>query len=198
MGYYDVLGSDDLDLLGDYDVLGDIDDILGASLLNKVKSVARGALMPHTLITDRLKPSRPAATKAAAVANALATRGALVQAKGPTQSRRLYMGVDSSSTIAAAATSNITVQSVEPYRPELFAVSPAIASSFILTDIKIGRKSQLVGTGSISCDTISALAPLSGVEFDTAQTSQPLVVSVQNISGAALRFMATLIGTAVE
>lgn len=180
MGYYDVLGNalmlgDDADdILGDYEVLGDDYDLLGAA--KKARKRKRSA----------------------AVAQAVAQRSALVSDRAPTQSRRLLISVDSVTAIAAGAASTITVNVIETYRPEVFMVDPGIASGFVITDIKIGRKSQLVGTGALAASTLTPSSQLAGLQFDTAQTSQPLQVAVLNTSAAALRFMATLIGTAVE
>lgn len=126
-----------------------------------------------------------------------ANRSVQVRPTQPTNSRRLPMGIDSGAAVAAGATATITITPVDAYRPEVLSVDSAIAAGFIISDLRIGRKSQLVGGNPMPASSFSALSPLAGCQFDTAQQTQPIVLIVQNTSGAALRFMATFFGTSV-
>lgn len=177
MGYYDVLGDDDDlgDILGDVEVLGDDDDLSGYDILGARKRKKKSSL------GRRLA----------------ASRGKVVRSSGPSAARRLTMGVDSGAILALAA-STITIQPVEPFRVEAFCVDPTVAPSFSITAILVGRKSQLVGAGAINAATFSALNPLTAVQWDTAQTSQPIQISVTNLTNGTMRFMATLFGTSVD
>ncbi len=191
MGYYDIQGDDDvegLEILGDDDDLGDDMDILGAAY------DILGAKKRSPLARARKK------RRTQSVARRLAqSRGTVVRQGMATAARRLTLGVDSGATaIAAGAAATVTVQPVEPFRCELLAVDPTIAPSFLITSILVGRKSQLVGTGAVNAATFSSTNPLAAVQWDTAQTSQPISIAVTNNTGGALRFMATLFGTAVD
>lgn len=200
-GYYDISGDDEEDVSGyDYDIsglealLGDDDEMLGISL----KSLARGALMPHTLAQRALASRKKSKVAARAMVAQAAARGALVQAKGPSRSRRLMLPVDSTTTIAAAASSTINLTPTNTFKPDRFVVDSAIAPAFVITDIKVGRASQLIGTGSIPAVAFSPALGENNIGFDTVQTSQPLSVAVTNTSGAALRFMGVFFGWEIE
>lgn len=192
MGYNEYILGDDDDLLGDVDILGDDDDVgdevdvLGA--LEILGASRRG------------RRNRKRSKGRAAVARAVMARNAtLVRRANPSAVRNLTLGVDSGTTaVAAGASTTVTVNPVEPFRCTAFMVDPTIAPSFLITSILVGRKSQLVGTASISAATFSALNPLARVSWDTAQTSQPISIAITNNSGGALRFLATLFGDAVD
>lgn len=185
MSYIDIMGDDDLgydDLLGDVQVQGD--DLLGALQI---------------LGARKARKNRGRRGGSNAAANLARSRGTVVKETGPTDSRRLVMGVDSGTTlIAAGASSTIVINPVEPFRTELFSVDPTIAPSFIITSILVGRKSQLVGTAAVNASVFAGNSPLSAVQWDTAQTSQPISIAVTNNTGGALRFMAALFGTSVD
>lgn len=193
MSYYNVLGDDDdlgdLEVLGNDDDLGDDDDVGALEVL--------GA---YDILGAKKRRFRMGGKRKKSYARRLAaSRGTVVRSQSAIASRRLTIGVDSGATpIAAGATATIVVQPVEPFRAELFAVDPTIAPSFLITSILVGRKSQLVGTGAVNAATFSAVNPLAAVTWDTAQTSQPISIAVLNNTGGALRFMATLFGTAVD
>lgn len=177
MGYYDIMGDDDADLLGDVEILGDDDDLMGAyQILGAAKRNRNGL-------------ARQIAAR----------RGRVVRSGSPQSARKLTIGVDSGTTaIAAGAAATITINPVEPFRCEAFLVDPTIAPSFLITSILVGRKSQFVGTSALSAATFSALNPLVSIQWDTAQTAQPISIAVTNNTGGALRFLATLFGTAVD
>lgn len=180
MGYYDIMGDDDADLLGDVEVLGDDDDLLGAYQI--LGAARRGG-------GQKMRLARQIAARS----------GRVVRSGSPQAARKLTIGVDSGTTaIAAGAAATITINPVEPFRCEAFLVDPTIAPSFLITSILVGRKSQFVGTSALSAATFSALNPLVSIQWDTAQTAQPISIAVTNNTGGALRFLATLFGTAVD
>lgn len=211
-----LMGEDDIDaILGEDDMDDfDDDDMLGFSL----KKLVRSAAMPHTLVTDRLPRRVQAALdpagamtrgrrkrakrKAARVMrNALAAKvaraGAVVQSSPPTRARRLILPIVSAADVAGGASTTISVAPVEPFRAESFVVDAVVAPSFTVDDIKVGRKSQFLGSGGAAATIFQPNSQLSLVKFDTGQISQDIAVTVSNITGAAARFRATLIGTAV-
>lgn len=122
---------------------------------------------------------------------------ATVATTQPQQSRRLPMGIDSGVVVAAGATVTITITPVDPFRPEVLKVDDAIAPSFLITDIKIGRRSQLVGGNPLPASSFAGNNTFN-LQMDTAQQSQPIVITVTNTSAAALRFLGTLFGTTVS
>ena len=169
LGDVDVLGN--VQLLGeDYeeDLLGDDIDILGAVRRQAARKMLRGG---------------------GAASNAIQNSPAMA-------TRRLGLPIDSVVVVAAGATVNITLTPVEPFRGEALSVDPTIAASFIINAILIGRKNQFIGAGALACTLCPPTNPFP-VQWDTAQTSQPIVFNLTNTSAAALRFMGQVLGTVV-
>jgi len=159
-----------------YDILGDV-DVLGDEALAILGAAARRAYQ---------RPMRGGGAASNTVAQ-----------KQATQTRRLDLAVDSGATpIAAAASLTITVTPPEPIRVEQIMVAPSIAPAFVLTAATIGRANQIMGAGSLAAELCSPNNPFA-VQWDTAQTSQPILLTVTNTSGAALRFLGSLRGTVV-
>jgi hypothetical protein len=163
-------------LLGDVDILGDDDedflgediDILGAIKRAKAKKMVRGG---------------------GSASNAIQNSPAMA-------TRRLALPIDSVAVVGAGLTVNLVLNPVEPFRGEALAVDPSIAASFVINAILIGRKNQLIGAGALACTLCSPVNPFP-VQWDTAQTSQPITFNVTNTSAAALRFMGQVLGTVV-
>ena len=170
LGNVDVLGTDPYELLGLDDLVGSDLEVLGA--IRRARAARGGA-----------------ARGSGAASNA-------VRHKEPDESRKLSLPIDSGTTIAALATSVISVPPVEPFRGESLSVDPTIAPAFIINSVLVGRKNQLIGSGSLACTLCSPTNP-HRVQWDTAQTSQPILISVTNTSAAALRFMGQVVGTTV-
>lgn len=191
MSYYGMSGDTEVlggnvDILGDDDLLGD-DDMLGAFNFGRAANMA---LNPLAQIN--------ALRRAAGGGGRRAPQRARAISKPITESRRLLMGLDTVTTVAAAGVATITANPVEPFRPEALIVDSVVAPNFLITQVLIGRKSQLVGTGSLPASAFVAPGSAVGsLQWDTAQTAQPLQVSINNTSGGASRFTAVLIGTAI-
>ena len=159
----------DLEVLGDYDIQGE--DIMG--------------------LVKRQPARRPAPQqRQAAVA---------VKQHSPSKSFRLPLPIDTGAVaVVAGAAAVISLLPVQPFRATQLRLDPVAAPNFQITDIKVGRKSQLLGAGAIPATAFSALNPDCRVSFDTAQTSEPLVITVVNVSGAAARLTGVLLGETVE
>lgn len=172
--------------IGDYEI-GD-DDVVGDEL---------DALLgdDYEVGARRRAPQRAMARRAAPVRT---SSGSVIRQSTPTKSREYVMGFDSVSTVAAAATANVTAQPQVVFRPERLVVSSAIASSFLINDFKVGKNSQLAASGAIPADAFTPNAFGVRLKCDTAQISNVITLNVSNISGGALRFTAALFGEAVE
>lgn len=170
---YDILGEDE-DLLGeeDDDMMGDY-DVLGA---RRRRRRVRGRAM-----------RRPRGSGAASH---------VIKREAPQKTRLLSLPMDSVANVAAGGAATINLTPVEPFRTEAIMVDPTIAASFLITTALVGRKSQFVAGNALACTLCPPTAPFR-VQWDTAQTSQPIQIGVTNTSGAALRFMGQLLGTVV-
>lgn len=121
----------------------------------------------------------------------------LVQ-RQPTKSRELVMGIASAAAIAAGASADVQGQPQIAFRPDRIVVPSAVAASFIITDLKIGKNSQLVSGGAVHAQTFAEGAFGVRLKLDTLAISQTVLFRVTNISAAAATFYAALIGPSVE
>lgn len=178
--YYDISGQEAL--VGDEDMESGWLEIAGDDEVENLLAVS-GA--------PRRKLSRSAAM-------GMARNKALLQTRGPTKARYYPLGVPAT-TIAAGAAAAITVRPQVPYRVQRFVVPSDIAGSFTIGDIRIGKNSQFCSADAIPARAFQEDAA-SGIEFgfDTAQVSQDISITVNNISLAQQVFRAVFFGAAVE
>ncbi len=107
--------------------------------------------------------------------------------------------------IAISGTFNVTSRPQVLFRGERLVIpdSPAYpgqlnatqADSFLINDIKIGNKSQLVEATSLPARAFAENAVGVRLSLDTASIAQDVVVSVTNVDVAAATFRAVLFGT---
>ena len=114
----------------------------------------------------------------------------------PTELRGSALGFDA--TVAANATATITSRPQQAFRPEKLVVGAAGAANFLITDIKIGNTSMLLNSTGIPAEAFTPDAVGVHLRFKTAQPAQDCVIDVQEIGGAATRFLAVLTGTVAE
>jgi hypothetical protein len=182
--YAEIMGGGGDDILGD--LIGDGDDSLGAS------DAAIGAAV-------RKRRSRNA--KKNALASALMRRrvqdGAVLRSVPPRNAREYALGLGSTS-VTGNSSANINVQPQVIFRPERLVVPSNIAPDFLITDIKVGKNSQLVSTGALPAVMFTEQAFGVRLKMDTAQISMFVTVSVTNQNPLARNFQGGLVGPAVE
>lgn len=149
-----------------------------------------GAVMPRGA-------RRGAALRRAIAAKRVAS-GTLVKQTRPDKARDYPLSLDSVTTIAAAATASITTRPQVLFRAERLVIGNAIAPSFLVNDLKIGKNSQFVNAGSLPGEAFSNLSVGVTLKMDTAQVGNDIVINVTNTSAGALRFVAAILGSAVE
>ena len=191
--YTEILGdgSDGDDILGE--LLGEIDgdDALGAF-------VGDGSDGDDTLGAVR---KRKANARKRAMARDLLRRrvnaGALLRSVPPRNAREYALGLGSTS-VAGNSSAIINVQPQVIFRPERLVVPSNLAVDFLITDIKVGKNSQLVSTGALPAVMFTENAFGVRLKMDTAQISMFVTVSVTNQNPAARNFQGGLVGPAVE
>jgi len=191
--YGDLLDGDDsgfdtTEILGDLldgddsegEFVGDDsgDDILGA-ILAKKKGNAKKQAMARDLLRRRVQA------------------GSLLRSVSPRSSREYALGLGSTS-VAGSSSANINVQPQVIFRPERLVVPSNIAVDFLITDIKVGKNSQLVSTGALPAVMFTENAFGVRLKMDTAQISMFVTISVTNQNPAARNFQGGLVGPAVE
>jgi hypothetical protein len=203
----DVLLGEDFELVGDELLLG-LDDTDDIDLLGATDPSLVGQLPPAVMrvIERRRKAAGQPSIKAVQrrqrrekIAAAVAARqAAVVREKPPTESREYPMGFDTVGTVAAGANVQIISRPQVTFRPERLVIAGAIAPSFLLNDLKVGKNSQLVNSAALPGDAFAPTAFGVRLRMDTAQISMDVVLDVTNISAGALRFNAALFGKAVQ
>jgi len=101
-------------------------------------------------------------------------------------------------TVEGYGSTNIIVQPQCHFRPERLEIPPEVAPDFLLTDIKVGKNSQLVSTGALPAVMFTEQAFGVRLKMDTAQISMFVTVSVTNQNAQARNFQGGLVGPAVE
>lgn len=183
--WYDIVSGDD-DLLGWEDIVGQDDDLLGTELV--------GASVRAPNINARSRAAQFALAMKAAAGKKL------VQTRGPTKSRQYVLGYASAS-LAAAGTETITRRPQVPFKGRRLVVADTAVGgpdAFTITDIRVGKNSQLVTTDAIPAAAFSSSSFGVDLDLDTCQVTMDLSIAVSNISAAAATFRAAMIGDAIE
>ena len=185
----DSLGFETTEILGDLldgddeagEFVGDDsgDDILGAILAKRNKGNARKQAMARDMLRRRV------------------AAGSLLRSVSPRSSREYALGLGSTS-VAGSSSANINVQPQVIFRPERLVVPSNIAVDFLITDIKVGKNSQLVSTGALPAVMFTEQAFGVRLKMDTAQISMFVTISVTNQNASARNFQGGLVGPAVE
>jgi hypothetical protein len=139
--------------------------------------------------------------KKAAAAQMLMRRriasGALLRGVPPRSAREYALGLGSTS-VSGSSSANINVQPQVIFRPERLVVPSNLAVDFLITDIKVGKNSQLVSTGALPAVMFTEVAFGVRLKMDTCQISMFVTISVTNQNPAARNFQGGIVGPAVE
>jgi len=123
--------------------------------------------------------------------------GALLRSVAPRSAREYALGLGSTS-IAGRSSARINVKPQVIFRPERLLVPSWLAMDFLVTDLKIGRRSQLVPKGAIPAVMLTENAFGVRLRMDTAHPSMFITISVANLNRSARSFQCAIIGPAVE
>jgi hypothetical protein len=123
--------------------------------------------------------------------------GALLRTLPPRSAREFVIGLGSTA-LPGLSSANISVQPQVIFRPERIVIPSNLAADFLITDIKVGKNSQLVSPGAIPAVVFVENAFGVRLKMDTAQIAQFITISVTNQNGSARNFQGAIIGPAVE
>jgi hypothetical protein len=123
--------------------------------------------------------------------------GALLRTLPPRSAREFVIGLGSTA-LPGLSSANIAVQPQVIFRPERIVIPSNLAADFLITDIKVGKNSQLVSPGAIPAVVFVENAFGVRLKMDTAQIAQFITISVTNQNGAARNFQGAIIGPAIE
>ena len=154
-------------------------DVLGSILRKHKSGNAQKTAMARDLLRRRVQS------------------GTLMRSVSPRSSREYALGLGSTS-VPGNASANINVQPQVIFRPERLVVPSNIAVDFLITDIKVGKNSQLVSTGALPAVMFTENAFGVRLKMDTAQISMFVTISVTNQNPNTRNFQGGLVGPAVE
>jgi len=192
----DSLGFEYTELLGD-DESGSVS--WGADPTRFVPS-SSGAFVGDDDIVGaflRRKQNAQQAAAAQALMRKRVAAGALLRGVPPRNSREYALGLGSTS-VSGNSSANINVQPQVIFRPERLVVPSNLAVDFLITDIKVGKNSQLVSTGALPAVMFTEVAFGVRLKMDTCQISMFVTISVTNQNPAARNFQGGIVGPAVE
>lgn len=187
-GLESLLGWDGMtEIMGDDNLGDDSGDDSGAQFVGEDASTM-GA------IRRRHKPNQ-------AQQNALLAKrikaGALLRTLAPRSAREFIIGLGITA-IPGNGSAQIGVQPQVIFRPERIVIPSNIAVDFMLTDIKVGKDSQLVSPGAIPAVVFVENAFGVRLKMDTAQIAQFITLLITNTNLQPRNFSGAIIGPAVQ
>lgn len=170
------------DLIGAADLVGGYDDEL--TQLFGARQLVVGA--------EGGSAGQQAAMRQLAMRNATA----LVDV-APTKSRRYPLGFPTT-TVSASSTAAVSAQPQIPFRGERLIVPSDFAGALLITDIKVGKNSQLAAANPLPARAFTEFGWGVDLHLDTADISQFVTLNLSNTTAHDVTFNAMLIGRAVE
>jgi hypothetical protein len=122
--------------------------------------------------------------------------GAQLLSRQPTKTRQQTLPLSSAGTIAAAAQQTVSNQPQVVFRPERLIISD-VNAAFTVQDLKVGKDSQFIASGTMPSAVFGPGAFGVRLKMDTCQVSMFVSVTVTNVSGGAVQFLAAVVGPTV-
>jgi hypothetical protein len=117
----------------------------------------------------------------------------------PTHTREFPIGFTSVTPIAALTTPGIEVKPQVLFRGERLAVPNSIVLNFAVSDIKVGKDSQLAAPGSMPSECFSNISVGVRMQLDTAEPGITITLFMNNTDpNNAHNFSSVLYGTVIE
>jgi hypothetical protein len=123
--------------------------------------------------------------------------GALLRSLAPRSAREFIIGLGITA-IPGNGSAQIGVQPQVIFRPERIVIPSNIAVDFMITDVKVGKDSQLVSPGAIPAVVFVENAFGVRLKMDTAQIAQFITLLVNNTNAQPRNFSGAIIGPAVQ
>ena len=181
----EIIGADELDQhIGGYS--GSVQDLLsavaGAPMRRRPLPPQQGG--PRPIIVQPVRPQRPQPPQ-------------LVNRR-PREVRDEMLGFDSVTDIPPGETRPVIARPQVIFRGERLVVPSSIAGDFVIEDIRVGNRPMFAASGGNSALVFSEGSTHVRLQMTTAAPGIDIVLLASNVSGAARRFRATLIGKGAE
>ncbi len=197
-----ISGSDDLsdsiDIAGAMEIIGATGNGGAAAkrqALGKALARKKKMMLLKGLIAQQKKAT--AQRRLQGLAN-VGIQPTLAVEKGYTKARRFPFGLQADGVTPAGAPGSVTRRPQTPIKVQRLVIPSFIAPAFVITDVKVGKDSQLVGSDPIPAITFAENAVAVELTGDTANVGHDVTIAFANISGAPQQFRAVIIGAAVE
>jgi len=115
----------------------------------------------------------------------------------PTKSRRYPLGFPTTA-VTAGLTAVASAQPQIPFRGERLIVPSDFAGGLLITDIKVGKNSQLAAANPLPARAFTEFGWGVDLHLDTADISQFVTLNLTNTSQHDITFNAVILGRAVE
>lgn len=116
----------------------------------------------------------------------------------PTKSRRYPLGFPTTSITSGGGTAAISTQPQIPFRGERLIIPSDFAGSLLITDVKVGKNSQLAAANPLPARAYTEQGWGNDMHLDTADVSQFVTLNLTNNAGQNITFNGLFIGRAVE
>jgi hypothetical protein len=143
----------------------------------------------------RKKGARPAATNPI-VQSRLAQQGVIVTTQGYSKGRSQSLGFEFLA-VQPGATVDVAGNPQVLFKPKRLVYTGPV-NTFVIQDVKIGRSSQFVASSGQSADAYPPTSTVDNMELDTARPGVVITLRIQNVSGVAADFRATMFGQVAE
>lgn len=182
----EIIGADELEQhIGGY--TGSVQDLLSA--VAGAPAPRRRPLPPghgggRPIIVQPARPPRP--------------QGPQLVNRRPREVRDEMLGFDSVTEIPPGETRPVIARPQVIFRGERLVVPSSIAGDFVIEDIRVGNRPMFAASGGNSALVFAEGSTHVRLQMTTAQPGIDIVILASNVSGAARRFRATLIGKGAE
>ena len=176
-GTTEIISGDDSGDDSSSQFIGDVDGDMGAAA--KRHRHAQNSAQKQALMRKRI------------------AAGAMLRTLAPRSAREFIIGLGITA-VPASGSIQVGVQPQVIFRPERIVIPSNLGPYFMLTDIKVGKDSQLVSPGAIPAVVFAENAFGVRLKMDTAQIAQFITLLVTNISSGPQNFMGAIIGPAVQ
>lgn len=187
--------SGNSDLVDPIDISGPL-DIIGATTPARRQALA--AAKRRKLGTLVAAQKRANAAKRLRGLAGVGIQPTLAVEKGYTKARVFPFGFLADNGTPAGSPGSVTRRPQTPIKLQRLVIPSVIAPFFWITDVKIGKDSQLVGSDPIPAIVFQENAVAVELKGDTANVGHDVTIAFVNVSGAQQRFQAVMIGAAVE
>ena len=104
--------------------------------------------------------------------------------------------------VAGGSSFNVRIQPQVSFQPERLFIPAPVAQHFVVNDIKVGKNSQIIGSGAISAmafsDADMDASDRLGLRLDPCPLGKEIVISVTNIDQVQQHaFQGAIFGTAM-